>query len=382
MCQSSSLTSVTPDTLLSADDLHRSLTLPDLSDPTNGVHAINLILKQLISNLTSTWNSSYRIVRVPALVSVADNYDRLGYRRDDVTRESRYSRYASPTTMLRSHTSANIPDTLQSYVGVDSEIDELIGVPGLVYRRDVVDRTHVAEPHQLDLWRLRSSPDTGEDDLEQLISIVVDTVLPGSRWRSTPADHPYTRLGRQVDVHHDGAWLELAECGLIHPHVLAGSGLDPDHWSGLALGLGLDRAVMLRKRIPDIRYLRSAEPRMAAQLTDLDRWRPVSLMPPITRDLSIVIDADTSDETIGDTVRSALGNRVTDIESVVTVDRTAYDELPPRAQARLGMTPGQVNALIRLTLRPIERTLTDAEANEIRNQVYRAVHRGHRLELA
>jgi phenylalanyl-tRNA synthetase alpha chain len=195
-------------------------------------------------------------------------------------------------------------------------------------------------------------------------------------------------MGRQVDVLVDGPaqrrpqWLELAECGLIAPHVLQDSGLDPECWSGLALGLGLDRAVMLRKQIPDIRYLRSAEPRIAAQLADLAPWRPVSMLPPVTRDLSVVIESGTAEESIGDTIRNSLGDAVDDIESIELRSRTSYAELPPAARERLGLTDQQENVLIRLVLRPLQHTLTDEQANAIRNQVYRAIHRGPYLELA
>ena len=96
----------------------------------------------------------------------------------------------------------------------------------------------------------------------------------------------------------------------------------------------------------------------------------------------MVIDADTADETLGDQIRNVLADKVNEIESIVVIDRTAYHRLPERARQRLGLRPDQVNALIRLTLRPLEHTLTNQEANDIRNQVYRAVHRGPRTELA
>jgi phenylalanyl-tRNA synthetase alpha chain len=215
-----------------------------------------------------------------------------------------------------------------------------------------------------------------------MVATLVEAVLPGAEWRTTPAAHPYTTMGRQVDVRHDGEWLELAECGLIAAHVLSGAGLDPDRWSGLALGMGLDRALMLRKGVPDIRYLRASEPRIAGQMQDLAPWRPVSMLPAVRRDLSVVVDDTTDDETLGDQVRAALGPRVADVESVHVVARTAYDALPEAARSRLGLVPGQSNALVRLVLRPLERTLTDEEANGLRNEVYRAVHAGPHLELA
>lgn len=369
-------------TYLTASDLHRALTLRDLSDPAQGPHAMQVLLGQVVTALTTAWACTTTTVRNPPLVAVRDNYDRLGFDAADVTRDARYTRYISPTTMLRSHTSADIPYTLEGYRACPGPVDELIVIPGLVYRRDVVDRTHVGEPHQVDLWRLRSTPDTTDADLDQMIARLVEAVLPGARYRTVASAHAYTEGGRQIDVWHDDEWMEIAECGRIHPGVLRGAGLDPSQWSGLALGMGLERALMLRKGIPDIRYLRAAEPRIAAQMQDLNPWRPVSMLPAITRDISVVVGAATDDETIGDTVRSRLHDRVEDIESIEVLSRTGHDELPAQAQQRLGLAPGQVNCLVRLRLRPLERTLTDAEANAIRNDVYLALHKGPVLELA
>jgi phenylalanyl-tRNA synthetase alpha chain len=369
-------------TYLTADHLHRALSLRDLSDPQAGPHAMQVLLDHVLTALTDRWHSTLRVVRNPPLVSVRDNYDRLGYAPQDVTRESRNSRYTSPTTMLRSHTSADIPATLDTYDDADSDVDELIAISGLVYRRDVVDRTHVGEPHQVDLWRLRSAPDTTEDDLEQMVSTLVEAVMPGARWRTTPAVHPYTRHGRQVDVVYRGEWLELAECGLIHRDVLRRGGLDPSSWSGLALGMGLERALMLRKDLPDIRYLRSTEPGIRTQMADLDLWREVSTLPPISRDMSVVVDAQKADELLGDQVRTALPDRLDDIERIEVLARTSWDDLPAKVRNRLGIEAHQTNALIRLSLRPLDRTLTDAEANDLRNQVYLAIHEGPYQELA
>lgn len=369
-------------TYLSADQLHHALTIRDLSDPAHGRHAIQHLLDGAVSALADSWGCTIRVVRTSPLVSVRDNYDRLGYAAREVTREARYTRYVSPTTMLRSHTSADIPAALEDYATGGASVDELIVIPGLVYRRDVVDRTHVGEPHQVDLWRVRSRPDTTEADLAEMVATLVEGVLPGARWRTTPAMHPYTRSGRQIDVLHRGEWLELAECGLIHPDVLRGSGLDPEHWSGLALGMGLERALMLRKDVPDIRYLRAAEPRISEQMSDLEPWREVSLLPPISRDMSVVIDAGLGDELLGDRARAALAERVADIESISVLARTGWADLPAAARDRLGIEPHQTNALVRVTLRPLDRTLTDAEANVLRNQIYLAVHEGPRQELA
>lgn len=367
---------------LTPDQIHRALTLRDLTDPAHGPHAVQLLLDAVVTALHDEWHSTVRYVRSSPLVAVQDNYDRLGYDPGDVTRARRYTRYVSPTVMLRSHTSAQIPTALDDYAGREGAgIDELIVVPGLVYRRDVVDASHVGEPHQVDLWRLRDTADLDDAAMLRMIELLVHAVLPGADWKFTDVEHPYTVGGRQIDVRRDGQWLELAECGRIHPAVLQGSGLDPERWSGLALGMGLERALMLRKAIPDIRYLRATDPRIAQQMLTLEPWQPVSMLPPARRDISVVVGAEEDEETLGDRIREALGDDAEVIEQVQVLGRTLHEELPLAARERLGTRQGQVNLLLRIILRPIDRTLTSQEANEIRNRIYRAVHEGPVMEL-
>ncbi len=367
-------------TYLSPTEVADALALRDLSDPAAGLHAMQNLLAEVLDRLRLAWPTPHDVRRTSPLVAVTDNYDHLGYTASAVTRDRRYSRYVSPTMMLRSHTSAGVPAALRSLTAADD--DRLLVLPGLVYRRDVIDRTHVGAPHQVDLWRIRSGRTLGADDLDALVGHVVDAVLPGARWRAVPATHPYTADGRQVDVATDDGWLELLECGLAAPRVLAAAGLDPGHWSGLAVGMGLDRALMLRKGIPDIRLLRATEPRAAAQLLDLTPWRPVSALPPVRRDLSLVLAADADVETLGDRVRSALGDRADDLEAVDLLARTGYADLPEAARHRLGLRADQVNALVRIVLRPLSRTLTDAQANALRDEVYLALHEGPVAELS
>lgn len=295
--------------------------------------------------------------------------------------------------MLRSHTSSGVPALLDSLRRELRPYDRLHALPGLVYRRDSIDRTHVGAPHQLDLWRLKARGLLGSAELEQMMAAVVEAVLPAAlypdvQWRATPARHHYTDTGRQVDVlvtQPDGnrEWLELAECGLVAAQVLHSSGLDPRRWAGLALGLGLDRALMLRKGIRDIRLLRSENPEVQAQLLDLHPYRPVSVMPEVRRDLSLVLGsaAEADVELLGDRARMALGADAEVLAALEIRAVTPASGLPPAAVERLRLTPDQVNVLLRLVLQPLDQTLTDEEANVLRDRVYLALHRGRGQEL-
>ena len=114
---------------LSPTELHDALTIRDLSDPNSGAHAMQTLLQAVTDTLSRQWDVPGRIIRHSPLVSVVDNYDHLGFSASDVTRDQRYSRYISPTVMLRSHTSASIPSLLRA-LDPDTSIDELWGYPG------------------------------------------------------------------------------------------------------------------------------------------------------------------------------------------------------------------------------------------------------------
>jgi phenylalanyl-tRNA synthetase alpha chain len=367
---------------LTAGALERALAIRDLTDPHQGPHAMQLLLEEIVASLASAWACRTVIERAHPIVSIADNYDCLHYPREGRARDERYTRYVSATHLLRTQTSAMIPPLLTRLHHNLPSIDILLVCPGLVYRRDTIDRLHTGEPHQVDLWRIRKGTPLAVADLEEMIARVAQAALPGLTHRSQPAIHPYTVAGRQIDVSESGSWVEIGECGLALPALLSECGLDAESWSGLAMGLGLDRLLMLRKGIDDIRLLRSRDPRIEEQLLDLDRYRPVSAMPAVRRDLSIAVAEDTTPEELGDRVRSALGMRASCIESVTVTAEAPYVLLPASALKRMGIAPGQKNVLLRVVLRDLSRTLTDQEANLIRDEIYRAVHAGGRHEWA
>lgn len=350
--------------MLSIPDLVRALSLRDLTDPAHGPHAMQLVLEAIHAALPVP----VTVHRASPIVSIADNYDRLGYPPEGAARDARYTRYVCDSAVLRTQTSAMLPPLLAG----DLPDDGVLSCPGLVYRRDAIDRLHTGEPHQVDLWRVARHRLT-QHDLHHMIAAVVAAALPGAPWRTTPAVHPYTTDGLQIDACVDGEWVEIGECGL--------AAIVPPTHTGLAMGLGLDRLVMLRKRIPDIRLLRATDPRIASQMLDLAPYRPVSLMPAVRRDLSIATDAIDA-EAIGDRVRAALGDRATLVEAIELVSVTPYAALPPPARERIGIAPDQVNALVRITLRAVDRSLTHAECNQLRDAIYAALHRGTRSQWA
>jgi phenylalanyl-tRNA synthetase alpha chain len=359
---------------LTADERARALAVRDLTDPAEGPHAIQRLIDDVVTALRRAWHCDVVVHRGTRVVPIADNYDALGYDTDAITRDARYTRYVDSGHMLRSHTSALVPGALRGVAAAADHCDDVLVVcPGIVYRRDSIDRLHTGTPHQLDLWRVTRRP-IDEGELKEMIELVVRTLVPGAEWNVEPRVHPYTTDGLEIDVENGDEWVEVGECGVTGEHVLRGAGL-ADH-SGLAMGLGLDRVLMLRKGIADIRLLRATDRRVSAQMRDLSLYRPVSNHPAIARDLSIAVGDDDDVELIGDRVRDALGDDADAVEAVEVLSETPPAELSAVAIERLGLRSGQKNVLVRVVLRHPARTLTREEANDLRDRVYAAVHCG------
>ena len=359
--------------LLTSSELARALEVRDLTDPAQGRHAMQRIADDVVGALVRAWRCDHRIHRGPRIVTLHDNYDALGYTADAVTRDARYTRYVSATEVLRSHTSAAIPAALRALRSGDAVPDVLLACPGVVYRRDSIDRLHSGTPHQIDLWRVARDGALEEGDLKEMINIVVRAVLPGAEYRVEPRSHPYTTAGLQIDVANGDEWVEIGECGVASARVLRGAGVAG---TGLAMGLGLDRILMLRKGIADIRVLRATDPRVAGQMGDLALYRSVSNLPAIARDLSIAVPEEDAAEELGDRVRAVLGGDADAVEAVEIVAETPGADLPALARERLGWRPGQKNVLVRIVLRHPSRTMTREDANELGNRIYDALHCG------
>ncbi len=169
---------------LTSEQLLDALALRDLTDPAGGRHCMQDLVAEMATALQSTWRLPVIAWRGPRIVDVADNYDRLGYPPDRPARAARYSRYVSSTRLLRTHTTAAIPSALRALANAAPR-DVLIAVPGMVWRRDVIDRLHVGEPHQLDLWRVRRhGPPLTVDDLERMVDVTLALVDAAREVRS------------------------------------------------------------------------------------------------------------------------------------------------------------------------------------------------------
>jgi phenylalanyl-tRNA synthetase alpha chain len=368
---------------ISQEQVDAYLAKVDLSDSENGVHAINIIKDRVIQAISEWSGLEPAVINPDPIVEVSDNFDNLYYDENAIARDPRYTHYVDAHHIFRTQMTSAIPPFLRkyarSYTGLDTSL--FLAAHGLVYRRDVIDRTHVGEPHQLDLWVLNRSRRLNRNDLVDMIGVVLNTLLPGCKYRCNETYHPYTINGLEVEVwfgtEKTGRWVEVLECGEAHPWLLDDTYMNSRHdrWTGLAMGIGLDRLCMLLKGIDDIRLLRSTDPRVAVQMANLKPYKGVSKQPAINRDMSLCVQ-EVDMENIGGRVREALGERADWLEEIELRKDFSYDEIPDQARERLGIQPGQRNILLRLILRSPTDSIPKEIGNEIYDIVYRVINEG------
>ena len=174
-------------------------------------------------------------------------------------------RKGTEAVLLRTHTSS-----VQVRTMLSRKPPFRIVAPGRCFRRDAVDATHSANFHQVEgLWIDRQV--TLADLRGVLDFFVKETFGPEAETRLRPSFFPFTEPSFEMDLRSpnlgrlSGRWLEIMGCGLVDPKVLELCGLDPQEWSGLAFGLGLERIAMLVHGIDDIRHFYANDARFLRQ---------------------------------------------------------------------------------------------------------------------
>lgn len=134
-------------------------------------------------------------------------------------------------------------------------------VPGKVYRNEDEDRTHSWTFYQVE--GLVVGETVSMSDLKGTLLHCVQSLLgTDTKLRFRPSFFPYTEPSVEVDIWYQGEWLEVGGAGMVHPHVLARGGVDPEHFNAFAFGFGPDRLALIRYGLVDLRKL----------------WRPNLLM--------------------------------------------------------------------------------------------------------
>lgn len=362
---------------LSDAALQQALSVTDLTETHTPVHAIRLMVNEIVEGLVRSGWPRARIQTGPRIVSAEENYGLLGYDPAEITLGSEHTRWVSEHSLLRTQTTSQIPAALQR-AAQERRTGEMIllAAPGITFRRDSRDRWHCAEPHQMDIWVLGDPELSDREHLLRLVGDILGAAVPEKPWVYSDSLHHYTEGGIEVNVLNDGANVEVLECGLIATSLLRRLEIDPGRHGGLALGMGLDRLTMLRKGIPDIRLLRDSNERVQAQMQDLRPWSAVSRLPSISRDISVAVSPGLSEEVLTERMLQAAGDCSGWVEEMQIKGRWVSSELPPQAIERLGLLADQENVLLRVVLRDCSRSITTTEANALYERIQSALHEG------
>jgi phenylalanyl-tRNA synthetase alpha chain len=175
--------------------------------------------------------------------------------------DTMFLNYGAPgSTVLRTHTS-----NVQIRTMENQKPPIYIVAPGRVYRRDTPDATHMPAFHQIE--GLVVDKGITMADLKGTIQAFTEAFFgPGFNSRLRPSYFPFTEPSAEFDIQRaDGSWMELGGCGMVHPDVLSGCGIDPEQYSGFAFGFGLDRFPLSSHGIDDIRDMYANDVRFVEQ---------------------------------------------------------------------------------------------------------------------
>jgi len=140
--------------------------------------------------------------------------------------------------------------------------------PGRVYRKDA-DATHSPMFHQFE--GLMIGKDVSLANMKAvMVSAMKELISPDIDFRFRTSYFPFVEPGLEVDMRWNtgdkhGRWLEVVGCGMVHPTVLKGVGIDPDTWRGFAFGFGIERLIMIKHGISDLRSFYEGDLRFLAQ---------------------------------------------------------------------------------------------------------------------
>jgi phenylalanyl-tRNA synthetase alpha chain len=148
--------------------------------------------------------------------------------------------------------------------------------PGKVFRCERTDASHEMVFHQLEGMMVGENVSVG-NLIYFMKTLLTEIFKRDVEVRLRPGFFPFVEPGFELDIKclictgkgcsvcKQVGWVELLPCGMVHPNVLRHGGIDPEKYSGFAFGLGLDRLVMMRYGIDDIRHLHGADLRFNSQ---------------------------------------------------------------------------------------------------------------------
>lgn len=364
---------------LEAERLKRFLAMPDLSR-TSGNPLEDLV--QRVTRLPCF--ADFHVLNVPEIVRYDLSFDMFNFPADHPARSPSDTYFLNKDYILRTHTTVmwayhlDLPE-------VKSEIEKGKSVGALshgkVYRKDEIDRSHMNVFHQIDGWYLCNKKDhiIISQDLQDVLSEIAKAIFgPDIKYRFNADQFPYTDPSLEMEVEvsvspsqgfGEAKWVEVLGAGIVKGEVLKNFGVDPDKYNGWAFGFGLERLAIISMELPDIRLLWSNDERVKKQLKLGNKFKEVSKYPPITRDISFIVDKSFVPNNYFDLIRDLGGDLV---EQVELLDK--YENAD-----KFGVD--KVSYTYRIVYRSNERTLTTEEIDPIQKKIYEETAKQFKADL-
>lgn len=339
--------------------LKRFLAMPDLTR-TSGSPLADLAKR--IINLPRF--AAFNNLNAPEIIPYDISFDLFNFPKNHPARNPSDTYFVDKNHVLRTHTTVMwyyhlaIPE-VRNKIKKGEDVGALSH--GKVYRKDEIDRSHMNVFHQMDGWYLcrKANHIINIDDLKEVLSEIARVIFGKDvKYRFNIDEFPYTDPSIEMEVQISKRWIEVLGAGVVRSIVLKNLGVNPEEYNGWAFGFGLERLAIISMDLPDIRLLWSQDERIKRQLKLGNKYKEVSKFPPITRDISFVVDKSFIPNDYFDLIRDLGGDLV---EEVRLLDK--YSNIEKFGKDKLSYT-------YRIVYRKSDRTLISGEIDEIQKKIY------------
>jgi phenylalanyl-tRNA synthetase alpha chain len=244
------------------------ITMPGKANKAGGLHPLYRVLEDIKEVF---FGMGFSIAEGPEVELDYYNFEALNIPENHPARDEQDTFYINEKVVLRTQTSP-----VQIRVMEKSKPPIKILAPGRVYRSDAVDATHSPTFHQIE-GLVVDEGITMANLYGTLDTFAKRFFGENTKTKFRPHHFPFTEPSAEVDVScfacggegcrvcKGSGWIEILGCGMVHPDVLKAGGIDPEKYSGFAFGMGLDRIVMIKYGIDDIRLLYENDVRFLEQ---------------------------------------------------------------------------------------------------------------------
>ena len=236
------------------------------------LHPITIVQNELVDLFVSmgfTWQDG------PEIESEFFNFEALNIPGDHPARDTQDTFWNTDGTLLRTHTSPVQVRTMRRFPPPLKVI-----VPGRCFRAETVDASHEHTFYQMEGLVVDRGISTAH--LIYTMKTCLRHILAREvKVRLRPGFFPFVEPGFELDVNcpfcagkgckvcKQSGWIEILPCGMVHPKVLEAGGIDPEEFTGFAFGMGLQRVVMMRYQIDDIRLFTGGDIRFLRQFDEV-----------------------------------------------------------------------------------------------------------------